>query len=249
MKTGKLVLLLSKDESYLIEINNKNFNTKSGIIKLEELKKVKTGDKLKTHLGKEFIVVEPNLIDFLEKKAKRLPQIIMPKDLSLILAYTGIRPNSLIVDCGTGSGFTSIFLAHYNKPGKVVTYEINKHFIKIAKENIKKSNLEKYIKLKQKDVTKGIDEKNVDLVTIDMKNPEKVVSHAYKSLKIGGFLAVYSPTIEEVIRVNKEIRRKGFSYIKTVENIVREWQVEKTTRPKNIGLIHTGWLTFARKVS
>ncbi len=248
MKNGELILLLSEDKFYLVEVSNKTFNTQSGIIDLKKLKKKNFGNKIKTHLGKEFSIVKPNIKDILEKKIKRLPQIIMPKDIALIISYTGIEPRSLVVDAGTGSGFLAMFLANYIKPGKVVTYENNKRFIKTTKNNIRISGLSKFIRLKQKDILKGIDEKNVDLITLDMKNAEKVINHAWKALKTGGYLVVYSPHVEQVISVWKEIKKKGFSYVKTVENIVREWQVEKITRPKTIGLMHTGFLTFARKV-
>lgn len=182
------------------------------------------------------------------KKSKRGPQIITPKDAALILAYTGVGPGSKIVDAGTGSAFLAIFLGNYVRPGKVVTYENDKRFIKIARENIKSSGLSKFIQLKELDVTKGIKEKNVDLVTLDLKDVKKVIGHAYRALKSGGWLAVYSPYIEQVIDVVKEIKKKNFCEIKVVENIVREWKTERTTRPKNVGLVHTGFLTFAKKI-
>jgi len=248
LKEKELVLLLSERSSYLTEVSNKKLHTKDGIFDLNKIKKKRVGSKIKTHLGKEFSIVKPNIVEILKKKVKRLPQIIMPKDIALILSFTGIEPGSLIVDAGTGSGFLAIFIASYIKPGKVVTYENNERFIKTAKDNIKASGLSKFIRLKQKDIIKGISEKKVDLITLDMKNAEMVVKHAYKALKPGGYLVVYSPYIGQAFAVTKEMKRKGFCYIKTVENIVREWQAEKHIRPKTIGLMHTGFLTFARKV-
>jgi tRNA (adenine57-N1/adenine58-N1)-methyltransferase len=247
LKEGELVLLLSRDSSYLIEARKGKLHTKDGIFNLDEILKKNFGDKIKTHLKKEFMMVKPNLADILER-AKRGPQIIMPKDAALILAYTGISQGSFVIDIGTGSSFLTIFLANYIKPGKVVTYEKDKKMVKIAEENIRLSGLSRFVEIKNKDATKGIVEKNVDLVTVDIQNPEKVVKQAYKALKLGGWLAVYSPTIEEVMAVTKKIRELNFSYIKTVENIVREWQTERTTRPKTMGIMHTGFLTFARKV-
>jgi tRNA (adenine57-N1/adenine58-N1)-methyltransferase len=247
MEERRLVLLLARGESYLVEVSGSMFHTKSGTINIASLKKKKIGDKIKTHLGKEFTIVEPNIIDILKKRVRRTAQVILPKDAALLLSYTGIRPDSLVVDAGTGSGYLAIFLANYISKGTIVTYEKNKRFVKIAKENIKNSGLTN-IRLKQKDVTKGIDEKNVDLVVLDLQDIKKVIKHAYNSLKVGGWLVVYSPTIEKLIEVIKEVRRVGFFEANTVENIVREWQAERTIRPKTMGLMHTGFLTFARKV-
>lgn len=157
-------------------------------------------------------------------------------------------PGSLVVDAGTGTGYLSIFLANYLKPGKVVTYEKDGIFAKSAKQNIKSSGLEKFIKLKQKNILRGIDEKNVDLVTLDMQYAEKVVKHAYAALKYGGWIVVYSPYVEQVKAVVNEIKRKGFSEVKTVENIVRLWDVREHTLPQRSGIMHTGFITFARKV-
>lgn len=241
--------MFSRDESYLVEVSDRVFHTKSGIIELKKLKKKKYGDRIKTHLGKEFVLIKPNILDILNRKLKRLPQIIMPKDIGLIIAYSGIQQGNLVVDAGTGSGYLAILLANYVRPGKVVTYENEKRFFRVAKENIKLSGLSKFIKIKKKDITKGINEKNVDVVTLDMKDAKKVVKHAHKALRLGGWLVVYSPYIEQVKEVVNEMKRRKFSEIKIVENIVREWQVEKSVRPKTIGLMHTGFLTFARKMN
>jgi len=181
------------------------------------------------------------------KKLKRLPQIVTPKDASLILGYTGISPASLVIDAGSGSGFLSIFLAYYCREGKVITYEKRSDFAKVVRENVKLSGL-KNIVVKEKDILEGIEEKNVDLITLDMKGAEKVVKNAFQILKPGGWLVVYSPYIEQVILVRNEIERLDFNQIKTVENIVREWRVGRHTLPEVSGVMHTGWLTFARKI-
>jgi len=247
VKTGKLALLLSKDESYLVEASNRILHTQNGMVNLGELKKKKFGSIIKTHTGKKFSIVKPNIRDIVDKKVRRSAQVMMPKDIALILAYTGIGPGDNVVDAGTGTGYMSILLANYVTPGKVVTYEKDKRFVKIAKHNIKSSGL-KNIRLKERDVNKGVGEKNLDAVTLDMKNPQRAINHAYKSLTAGGWLIVYSPTIESLKDAVNSIKKKDFCELKTVENIVREWKVELTTRPKTMGLMHTGFITFARKL-
>ncbi len=239
-------LLLGKRKYIVIQEKGK-YNTQFGQIDLKELKKKKVGDKIKTHTGEVFTVAEPNFLDLLEKKAKRLPQIITPQDAAMILAYTGIAPNSLIVDAGCGSGFLSMFLAYYCSKGKVISYEINERFAKIARENAKLVGL-KNLQIKTKDILQGIEEKNVDMVTLDMKDAERNIENAYYALKPGGWLVVYSPYIEQVKLVTERINQLSFTEVKTIECIKREWQVSEYTRPKTLGLMHTGWLTFARKI-
>lgn len=247
MNIGEIVLLLSKDGSYIVEVSNRTIHTQSGMIDLSKLKMKKFGDEIKTHLRKKFTIVKPNVKDILERRLKRTAQVMLPKDIALILAYTGIGPDSLILDAGTGTGYLAIFLANYVSNGKVVTYEKDRRFVKVAKKNITISGL-KNIKLKERDVMKGFDERNADLVTLDLQNSHKVINHAYKALKPGGWLVVYSPTVESLIATIKAIKKKNFCELKTVENIVREWKVELTTRPKTMGVMHTGFLTFARKI-
>ena len=241
----KFILLINEKNSYLVAKSDRKIHTAEGIV---NLKRIKINSFVKSHLGKKFFVVKPNLNDILKKKVKRMPQIIMTKDASLILAYTGTMPGSSVVDAGSGTGYLSIFLANYLKPGKIVTYEKDEKFAKVARENFKAAGLEKFIKLKQKNIIKGIDEKNIDLITLDMKNSERVVKHAYSALKYGGWLVVYSPYVEQVKAVVKEIKKKGFSEVKTVENIVRFWDVGEHTLPQRSGIMHTGFMTFARKV-
>ncbi len=106
----------------------------------------------------------------------------------------------------------------------------------------------KNILVKNKDILKGFSEKNLDLITLDMKDCEKVIPEAYKKLKKGGWLVVYSPHVEQVIDVMNEMKRSGFEDVKCVENTVREWQSNYGyTRPKTQGIMHTGWLTFGKK--
>jgi len=246
LKIGELVLLMSVDSSYLTEVRKGELHTADGVFALENLKRKNFGDKIRTHLGNEFIIVKPNIKDILEKKVKRLPQIIMPKDVALILAYTGISRGSNVVDIGTGSGFLSIFIASHVDPGKVVTYEKERKNFEVAKKNILASRL-KNLRIKLKNGLAGISEKNLDLITVDFKGAEKFVKKANKSLKIGGYFVAYSPYVEQVKAVVSEMRKVGFSSIMTVENIVREWRVSDHTLPEPSGIMHTGFITFARK--
>lgn len=236
----KMILLLGKKKNYVVKPIL--FSCEYGTFDLRKLVGKSFGIKIK--IGKEeFRVVKPNIIDLL-RKAKRGPQIILPKDSALITSITGCSPSWKVVDAGTGSGFLALFLA--NMGCRVYSYEKSKEFYEIAKKNMKNFGLD--FNLRKYDITKGIKEKGVDLITLDMKNPEKVVKHAFKALKAGGWIAIYSMHIEEVKKVYNKLKKYDFVDIKILENIQREWQtIKQFTRPKTYMLAHTGFLTFARK--
>jgi tRNA (adenine57-N1/adenine58-N1)-methyltransferase len=240
IKKNSLILLLGKKNYLLRPIK---FSCEFGFFNLRKVVGKSYGTKIK--IGKEdFTIVKPTVTDFL-KKAKRGPQVILPKDSSVILSITGCSPKWRVVDAGTGSGFLALFLA--NIGCKVYSYEKRKEFYEIARKNANNFGF-KNISIKNSDVSKGIKEKDVNLVTLDMQNPEKVIKHAFKALVPGGWLAVYSMHIEEVKKVYEELKKYNFTDVKILENIQREWQsLGKLTRPKTYMLAHTGFLTFARK--
>lgn len=242
IKKGDRVLLVGK-KNYLITAEKRQFSTEYGNFDLGKLIGKNYGVKISTHLGKEYHAIEPRVPD-LQRKIKRMPQVIMKKDAGVIASYTGLNKEDLVVEAGTGSGMLTIFLAGIVK--KVVSYEKREEFQKVAKGNLEKCGI-KNVTLKLRDVEKGIKEKNVDVVILDLGAPEQVIQHARKALTPGGFLVVYSPVVEQITRIRDIM--EGFGDIETVEIMKREWDVGgNKTRPKTRMLGHTAFLTFARKL-
>ena len=241
---SKKILMDGQGNKFLVKDSSSDFHTKFGFFKKEDLKAKK--GKIKTNTGREFSVFEPGFID-LYRKIKRGAQIIPLKDIGLIVSETGVNNKSKVVDAGAGSGALACFLANITK--EVVTYELREDFIKIVESNIQFLSL-KNIKIKNKDIYNGIDEKNVDLVTLDLPEPWKALKSAEKSLKAGGFLVSYSPTIPQVMDFVDEVRKNdNFAYIKTSEIIEREWEVEeRKVRPRSQAIGHSGFISFARRI-
>jgi len=237
-------VLLIGTRNYLVDRKKGKLSTDLGIIDLKKIKKY--GQKIKSKKG-TFIVIKPTIIDFL-KFSKRMPQVVLPKDAASIVAETGLSYGWKCLDAGGGSGFLTMFISNLIGPkGKIYTYEKNKKFFNNIQKNISKTGL-KNIVLKNEDVSK-FKEKNLDLITLDMMGAEKMVKKCFNRLTIGGWLVVYSPHIEQVKAVKKEMKKYGFQFIKTIENIQRKWKVDDFTHPIPSGIIHTGFLTFGRKVS
>lgn len=247
MNTIEKVLVTKQGRKFYAKDLNQDLHTQYGFIRKEDLKKSKDGDLLKSNTNKEFFIFSPDFID-LYRKIKRDAQIIPLKDIGLVIAETGINKQSKVLDAGSGSGALACFLASIAK--EVVTYEIREDFIEIVKSNIKFLGL-KNIKIKNIDIYNEIDDKNIDVVILDLPEPWNALENCSKAIKIGGFLVSYSPSVPQVIDFVNTIRKnESFVYLKTAEITEREWEVEeRKVRPKSHGLGHSGFLSFARKVT
>jgi len=179
------------------------------------------------------------------RKIKRGPAIMIAKDIGEILANTDINKDSKVLDAGSGCGVLTANLARF--VNKVYSYDIRKDFLEIAKHNVKLFGLEN-VTFRNKDIYNGISEKNLDLITLDLKEPWKVLKHAKKALKKNGQLVAYLPNITQVIELNKKLD-KNFRLESVKEVIERNWIVEeKRLRPENMIIGHTGFLVFIRKI-
>jgi tRNA (adenine57-N1/adenine58-N1)-methyltransferase len=232
-----------KEKQFYVDDFSKDFSTPYGTIKKADLKK--TGI-VKSSQSKEFNIFDASFIDNY-KRIRRLPQIIPLKDIGHIISSTGAGPGSVVVEGGTGSGALAIMLARHCR--KVYSYETEKKHLDIARENVKLLGIKNLV-LKNKSMYSRIDEKNADLVCLDLPEPWKAVEPASKALKPGGFIVSYSPTITQTADfVNALLGRKDFVHIKTVEVIERGWEVEKRkVRPRSKSNIHSGFITLGRRI-
>ena len=233
-----------KQMSFYVTDTEKPFSTRYGTIKSADLKK---SGIVKSDQDKEFHIFDASFVDEY-RRIKRLPQIIPLKDIGMIVATTGVGPKSVVIEGGSGSGALAIFLARHVK--KVYSYEINKEHLAVVKENIKDLNI-KNITLKEKSLYDPIAEKGADLMCLDLPEPWKAIPTAAKALKAGGFLVSYSPTIPQAQDfVNALSEHESFIHLKTIDLIEQEWQVEgRKVRPKSKQIIHSGFLSFARKLA
>jgi tRNA (adenine57-N1/adenine58-N1)-methyltransferase catalytic subunit len=184
-----------------------------------------------------------NFLDRIEK-IKRGPAIMQKKDIGIILTNTSINKDSTVLDAGTGSGTLSAFLSQFVK--KVYSYEKSNQFLDLAKENfdfLKINNIE----LKNKDIYEGIEETNLDLITLDLLKPWLVLKHAESALKQNGYLTAYVPNVTQIQELTNDMP-KSFRVEKILENIERTWLVkDKIAKPEHTGLMHTGFLIILRK--
>ncbi|MEM2911525.1 MAG: tRNA (adenine-N1)-methyltransferase [Candidatus Bathyarchaeia archaeon] len=249
MEGDYVILYLDQRKTYLVKVEaGKVFHTHKGFIKFDDLIGKDYGSAVSSSLGVKFIVMKPLLRDYILKSVRRT-QITYPKDIALIVMFSGIGSGSRVVEAGTGTGALTTALAHYVRPdGKVYSYEVREEFLKAAEKNLKRAGLTDFVEFKNRDITTGIDEKDVDAVVLDLATPWLVVPYAYTALKPCGTIVSFSPTIDQVVRTVEALEEEGFVNMETVECLMRGMQVERgKTRPQTLMTAHTGYITFARK--
>ncbi len=219
--------------------------TETGIIKESDINDVKFGEEFEFNKQK-FKVLKPRINDLLNN-ITRGPQIITPKDFGMILAYTGLGPGDRVLEAGAGSGALTLLLSHaVGGTGRVYSYELRQDFVEIVKKNLELASA-KNVELKNKDITLGIDEKDLDVIILDLPEPWHVIKHALGALTPGGFLVCYVPTTNQLIELART-SWNGFFNLFSIECVVRGMNMKpNAVRPVTKGLTHTGYLVFARK--
>lgn len=239
----KILIEKTSGKKYIVKDITEDFHTSEGVIKSKDLQSGK--DTLTSTKGKEFFMLESQFADLWENM-QRGPQLMLPKDIGWILAKTGAHKDSKVVDAGGGSGSLCLSLANVCK--EVTVYESNKEHHRILLKNVAAFGLGN-IKVKQDDIYKGIVEKELDVITLDLPEPWKVTLHAEKALKNGGFIVVYSPQINQAKQFIDSTKGIRIKIIETVELLERKWKIEgQIMRPEFEMLGHTGFLTLGRKM-
>jgi tRNA (adenine57-N1/adenine58-N1)-methyltransferase len=244
-----VLVFLDRKRTFLTRVKHaQSLHTHRGFINHDDIIGKEFGDVVKSSLGVDFILLKPTPIDY-AKKMLRSTQIIYPKDMGLILVHSGIGCGSRILEAGTGSGALTSILANFvGSEGRVYSYEVRAEFFEKAKKNLERAGVLDKVELKNKDITEGIDESDVDAVVLDLATPWKVVPLARQALKGSGVLMSFSPTIEQVVKTVEALETEGFVNIEAFESIVRRIKVKKgQTRPETLMIGHTGYITKARK--
>lgn len=241
------MILDERGKKYLLK-EDKEFQSDLGIVSAEQIANSKIGDELKSHLDHTFKIVKPNVNDFIDLMDRRC-SILIQKDIGSVLAHTGLGAGDRVVDAGTGAGAIALNFGNVvGSEGKVYTYEIREDFAEVARKNIENFGITN-IEVKNKDIKEGIDEDNLDLIFLDLPKPFEIFEDVYDSLKVGGWLTVYAPYIDQAEVSYRIAKKLGFYNIDIIEILERGLEVrQQGVRPKTRMVGHSGYLLFARKL-
>jgi tRNA (adenine57-N1/adenine58-N1)-methyltransferase len=238
------VILLVREDREFLAAPGDEVHTDLGVIHVPE--SVDPGAVVETHLGEPFTVRKlrgPDLFNHLERTGAPM----MPKDIGLVVGHTGAAAGDRVLDAGTGTGVLAAYLGRLG--AEVVTYERDPGFADVARENMELAEVADTVDVRTGDVTDHVDDlTGFDLLTLDTKNAPTVVQRADDLLVSGGYVAVYSPFVENARKTHLAAADAGLADVETMETIQREMDLdERGSRPSTAGVGHTGYLLFARK--
>jgi tRNA (adenine57-N1/adenine58-N1)-methyltransferase len=177
-------------------------------------------------------------------------QILFTADISLVVARLGLRPGSVVVESGTGSGSLTHALARAVAPtGSVHTFEFNANRVEQARAEFMAHGLASLVRVSHRDVVAqgfiaagsgsgsgsggagnaaGVGGKEANALFLDIPNPWGAIAHAREALAVNGTLCSFSPCIEQVQRASLAMVEEGFVDIRTFETLLRPWQWGKS---------------------
>ena len=240
IEAGDRVLLVGEDREFFVKAGQGTLGTDKGQIDLASLVGKSGGDVVATHNGSEFTIRIPRPTDFFTY-GKRSGAPMLPKDIGLVIAYTGMNHNDDVLDAGTGSGIAAIYFGGVAK--SVKTYEIRPEFSTLAMKNITESKLTN-VEAIAKDFLDA--EGSFDVVHLDLQIQSEQVTHAYSLLRSGGYLACYTPFLEQMAIV-VDTATPLFREVHTHELIEREMTRSKRGTRPSTSVSHSGYVTIARK--
>jgi tRNA (adenine57-N1/adenine58-N1)-methyltransferase len=205
---------------------------------------------VRSHLGFPFYLLPPTT-DEIIRNIQRESQIIFPKDSGYIIMKLGIRPGSVVVEAGTGSGGLCVALAlMVGDAGHVCSYDSKPKMLRLAGLNLERVGMEHRVTLKRRDVLEGFDETSVDAVFLDLREPWQALDQAHAALIGGGVLGCIVPTSNQLVELIGSLdAHPGFGFVEAEELFLRPYKtVPARIRPADQIVGHTGFLVFARTI-
>jgi tRNA (adenine57-N1/adenine58-N1)-methyltransferase len=250
---GESILLVDrKQRAYLRRLERgRRLSVRGGTILCDDLIDRAEGRVVRSSLNEPFLVLRPTLAQLIPQLPRRA-QVIYPKDIGLILVWADIYPGARVVEAGAGPGALTLALLRAVGPeGEVVSYEVREDFAEMARANVERFHGKAANwKLKVADAALHLDEREVDRILLDLPEPWSLTERAWQSLRSGGLLLSFVPTVLQVKNTVDSLRAHGgYACIETLEALLRPWHVQGlSVRPEHRMVAHTGFLTLARKI-
>lgn len=157
-------------------------------------------------------------------------QILYFPDISLITTLLELKPGSIVVEAGTGSGSMTHSLARTIAPsGHVYSFDFHEVRSIEAKKEFEDHGLGQIVTAANRDVCEtGFPEElsnRADGLFLDLPHPWECIPKAKKVLKKGGRICCFSPCIEQVQKSCMALAENQFLDVTTYECLLRPLEI------------------------
>ncbi len=207
---------------------------------------------------KTFVRMAPGLPELRTAMVRRA-QVITPKDAGFMISWMGIGQNDRVLEAGFGSGGLAMHIARSLGPGgTLISVECREEHASVGKENMLRcaeafpgmptwTLLERDVVGCAEEVALLIEE--LDAVILDMPEPWTAIPEMATILRLGGRLACYCPSPEQLAKSWATVEDSGLTVEWAGELMERRWTLTKRggARPGNTPIGHTALLLIAEK--
>lgn len=253
-----IIVIEPKGQKHFVTLraNDKFHHSRTGHIEHDRIIGSPPGALLQSQAGVPVVCLRLSFEDYILKKLKRKTSIIHPKDLASLVTRGDFYPGSSVFEAGIGSGAVSCMLLRLlGKEGRLISCERRREFIKPALDNIVEAAgifgaFRATHQVVEGDVYRGIPATDLDLVILDIPEPDVAAPFAWRALRPGGVLLSWLPTVNQVYILGRHLQSfPGWAVIEIRELMQRSWDVdENALRPFHKMTGHTGFLVRARKL-
>lgn len=200
------------------------------------------GSKIGSRNGKGFIYVLRPTPELWTLALPHRTQILYVADIAFVVSWLGIRPGSVVIESGTGSGSFSHSVARtIGKSGKLHSFEFHDTRCQTAQEEFAQHGMSEYVTVSHRNVCKaGFDlEDVVDAVFLDLPAPWEAIPAAKLALKKtqSTRICCFSPCAEQVLRTVSALNDSGFTSITMYETLLRTIDVGSYPPLKSVGTV------------
>jgi len=245
-----VLLVVDERRRYVLRVRRGAwFGSDRGSIKHDRLLGLPYGSWVRLSSGARAAVLQPRLVDFMERGLRRRSQVIYPKDHGMILMLLDVEPGARLLEVGVGSGFTTAVLARAVGPGgRVYSYEIRGDMAEVARSNLEALGLLDRVELKVRDARLGVDERGLDGAVVDMPDPWALLPVLEEALRPGAGTVFFTPAANQAGRLLSALKARGrWVELRMLELLARDYETRgDAVRPKTTMVAHTGYLVYAR---
>ncbi|MCK4985155.1 MAG: O-methyltransferase [Desulfobacterales bacterium] len=154
---------------------------------------------------------DPLLLELEEEAQRKTIPIVGPVVGELLFILARATAAKTILELGTASGYSAIFLARAckNVNGRVITLEQDRAMAEKALKNFKTAGLEKHIEIRICDALQEISKMTTtfDFIFMDIEKEDytRALPHCQKLLKKGGLLVVDNVGFKDADEFNQAI--------------------------------------------